>query len=135
MLNGDNDPGHSVCSATLVSHPPSAHLHPYHLQVGSNWLLSASHCLYDSGAEEAMDAAGVSVMLGLHDRTNPGEAGRCGVLAAITRFVIIRKVVAVTKILLHPNFDADFKKNDIALIKIGRTNVNFEFDVEIKFSI
>ena len=38
-------------------------------QIGSNWALTAAHCVYDSDLEENFPASSLTVVFGLHNRT------------------------------------------------------------------
>ena len=67
-----------------------------------------------------MTATGVSVLLGLHDRSLTVGAGRWVMMAVLTNLLSPRKLVAVTEVLLHPGYSAPTKENDMALLKIGK---------------
>ena len=45
-------------------------------QIGSNWALTAAHCVYDDDDEEVLPASFLSLMLGVWDRRRPVEDRR-----------------------------------------------------------
>ena len=45
-------------------------------QIGSRWMVTAAHCLYDNKEKEPLPDDSFSVMLGLHDRSKVFEATR-----------------------------------------------------------
>ena len=45
-------------------------------QVGSNWALTAAHCLYSRETGKVRPAASLEVLPGLHQRSRPGLALR-----------------------------------------------------------
>ena len=45
-------------------------------QIGSRWMVTAAHCLYDNIEKEPLPDDSFSVMLGLHDRSKIFEAAR-----------------------------------------------------------
>jgi len=46
----------------------------YSLQIGSTWVVTAAHCVFED--EELVDAKSLSVLLGLHDRSKKSERNR-----------------------------------------------------------
>ena len=62
------------CSATLVSFTVDP-LDFHFKQIGSTWLITAAHCLYNEG--ELVDAKSLSILLGLYDRSKQSEPKRC----------------------------------------------------------
>ena len=68
----------SHCSAILVcinTHKTNK-IHLFSAQIGSRWMVTAAHCLYDSEEYEPLPDDSFSVMLGLHDRSKNFEATR-----------------------------------------------------------
>ena len=68
----------SHCSAMLVcidipTKPTTTTFPP---QIGSRWMVTAAHCLYDNVEKEPLPDDSFSVMLGLHDRSKVYEATR-----------------------------------------------------------
>ena len=50
------------------------------MQIGSTWVITAAHCLYEDGPEaesEMVEVESLSVLLGLHDRSKKSESYRC----------------------------------------------------------
>ena len=49
----------------------------YIMQIGSTWVVTAAHCLYEDGPdEEVVDVETLSVLLGLHDRRKKLDPNR-----------------------------------------------------------
>ena len=46
----------------------------YSVQIGSTWVVTAAHCVFED--EELVDAKTLSVLLGLHDRSKKSERNR-----------------------------------------------------------
>ena len=46
----------------------------YSPQIGSTWVVTAAHCVFED--EELVDAKTLSVLLGLHDRSKKSERNR-----------------------------------------------------------
>ena len=84
-------------------------------------MVTAAHCLYVHG--QRLTAADVSVLLGLHDRRqNSGtEGGRSGEARCLYLSLRLRKLVDVTEVMIHLDFDIQTEPiiNDIALLKLG----------------
>ena len=45
------------------------------MQIGSTWMVTAAHCLYN--ADKLLSAQSLLVLLGLHDRSKKTESKRC----------------------------------------------------------
>ena len=54
------------------------------MQIGSTWVITAAHCLFEDG--EVLDAGSISILLGLHDRTKKSEPHRCRTLLRELQF-------------------------------------------------
>ena len=105
------------CSATLVSFkvdPLDFHLK----QIGSTWVVTSAHCLYNEG--ELIDAKSLSILLGLHDRSKKSEPKRCHEQCFGEIIAFSRKEVKVDEIFVHENYTiTGSKANDIALLRLG----------------
>jgi len=77
------------CGATLIS---------------DNWAVTASHCFFDALGKIDKTEEDFSLVIGLHDRTTVTDE--------------LRQVLAVSEIILHPNYNWDTNDNDIALVKL-----------------
>ena len=78
--------------------------------VSSQWVLTASHCLYSDIPKKPSD---IRVILGEYD------------LNIVDEELLPRKVEEVSQILLHYYYDYDTMQNDIALLKLTRmANLN-----------
>merc|ERR1712180_79556 len=77
------------CGATLIS---------------DNWAVTASHCFFDASGKIDKTEEDFSLVISLHDRTTVTDE--------------LRQVLAVSEIILHPNYNWDTNDNDIALVKL-----------------
>jgi secreted trypsin-like serine protease len=97
-------------------------------QIGSNWAVTAAHCLMDFDddeepietdiVEEAYDtdlipASRLSLLLGVHDRSLQTE--------------LTQQKVSVSKVLIHKDYNGTSHENDIALLKLGERVDLFTF--------
>ena len=71
--------------------------------IGDQWVLTAAHCMVDSGA--VLAANQLSVVLGEHNRA----------VASATR-----QVVAVTRVFIHPGYVGECCLHDVALLKLAQ---------------
>ena len=102
----------------------------YSPQIGSTWVVTAAHCVFED--EELVDAKTLSVLLGLHDRSKNSERNRWFFISYLSLFLyfplkvwyfrvfLSRRKVQVDEILVHENYTAGgSKENDIALLRLG----------------
>ena len=62
-------------------------------QIGPNWALTAAHCVHDAAAEADLPANSLSLVLGVHDRTNLTARARCHILAKCVTIICAQKSV------------------------------------------
>ncbi|MCP4344515.1 MAG: serine protease [Desulfobacterales bacterium] len=73
--------------------------------ISSKWLVTAAHCLHDSLCGSTFDLNKIKVLAGTHDLKYSGVK------------------VAVTNIIIHPDYDCMTEDSDIGLLKL-ETDVN-----------
>ena len=89
-------------------------------QIGSNWAVTSSHCVYDSDLEEPRPAKSLSLLLGVQDRRKEVEVNRQFKSHVIRyQLSLCRKKVSVSKIVVHPAFREEVSTGDIALLKLS----------------
>ena len=95
------------------------------MQIGSTWVVTAAHCLYENGPDEdgyMVDVKYLSVLLGLHDRSKKSEPYRlhkCHVSFSCFHY-LFRRQIRVDEVFVHEDFNATFSEgNDIALLLLG----------------
>jgi hypothetical protein len=91
-------------------------------QIGSNWAVTAAHCLMDFDDDEEpvetdtvdmIPASRLSLLLGVHDRSLQTE--------------LTQQKVPVSKVLIHKDYNKTSHENDIALLKLGERVDLFTF--------
>lgn len=63
--------------------------------VSEQWVLTAAHCV------DGRNIAGIHAFVGLHDKSAPTDPS-----------------IAITKIIIHPDYDSNTSDNDLALLKL-----------------
>lgn len=91
-------------------------------------MVTAAHCLYDE--EEQLPTAAISVILGVHDRSQANEERRLNAYFFVTKKKLDlitmlktctrRQRISVT-VFIHEDFVSGSHENDIALLRLGRS--------------
>ena len=77
VIDNEKDPDYvqSTCSAVLVGRNSlKSRVGPCLPQIGSNWMVTAAHCLYRQ--EVLLPATSLTLVLGLHDKSDSTEGTR-----------------------------------------------------------
>jgi len=91
-FRGTNGMRPGGCGATLIA---------------NNWAVTASHCFFNRMGELVVTKDSMSLVLGVHDITDPTETNR--------------QVLTIDEIVLHPSYDFPTDLNDIALLKLTQS--------------
>lgn len=87
--------GPGGCSSTLVA---------------NNWAVTAAHCFYGGTTTQTTTIDNMSVVLGVHDRTDPIASSESS-----------RKNVKIAEIIIHESYNPSGSANDIALLKLAES--------------
>ena len=91
-------------------------------QIGTNWLVTAAHCLFEEN--EQIPTRSLAVLLGLHDRRKRTEEFRYLEYQNLVFInILFRKRITVSDVFIHDNFTSGEPTDDIALIRIGRSKI------------
>ena len=88
-------------------------------QIGSNWALTAAHCVYDNDLEENFPANSLTVVFGVHNRTKLTARTRWNKSKEKSWVFAICRVVPVAELVVHPEHNITRQIHDIALLKLG----------------
>ena len=130
QCNRDYQPSYinSQCSATLVSVSLSDSIFIVVIfQIGSNFAITAAHCVINSDTGKVRPASSLSVLPGMKDRSTPTLVARWGREGGERRKQpLFRYEVAVVKVLVHEGFIHGKEwVHDIALIKLSKLIIDF----------
>ena len=86
------------------------------LQVGANWAVTAAHCVYNEEAEGRVEAATLSLVLGVHDRSQLTPMAK---LVDIRGGHLLPRKVPVSEVIIHEEYNITSGANDLAMVKLG----------------
>ena len=93
-------------------------------QIANKWAVTASHCFYNiKTGTQVRFASNLSVVLGVTEISSTTEKFRWVVCCVSGTSLVCRKVIKVSKIIIHPKFTPapGGYPNDIALLKLAES--------------